>query len=324
MWRVNVSSVQSFASCRFRWWCEWIMNRVPVATSPALDAGRLLHRAFEVHFRDGVPLDVSLQRECAEFRRLIPAAHPAARPSAYKAVEQMEDLIEALPLWKDTWDFDEVLEVEEPFEMEDYIPHPRSGGLLGGEHIVWIGRPDRVVRTGNLIWHSQNRGLASGMNFGTYQRLGKRHYHEHLYAEGLAKKYPSRKVGRKRVTLKYGGTWFNLVRKLKFRTNVGKKNEAVKTAADMFWQGALSINLDSPLHKSVMMTLRQHVAEMIRVKDLWENHGIIPAPNDKLNGGFSGNSEDPYFKLLIGETTLDDPEVFKAREDTYAIPEATE
>ncbi len=309
MYRVNVSSVQDFMQCRFRWWAKWVMNRVPVATSPALDAGKILHRAFE-RSEGGVELSRALAEECAAFRKLIPDAHPAAQIGAEKAVVVMEDLIEAMPLWRDKFPVDAVLEVEQPFEWRD----PEDADIL------WVGRPDRVVLSGSRVWHQQRRGLAASMNFGMYIRLAKRHYHEHLYGRYLREKYPKR--GKKKLT--YGGTVFDLVRKLKFRTNVGKKNEATKTAEEMFFQQSVSYDLNGQFHRAVMMALRYHVHEMRRVVLDWEHDRIIPAPNEKMNGGYSGNSEDPYFKLLIGEVSLDDNSVFKAREDTYETADTSE
>jgi hypothetical protein len=86
----------------------------------------------------------------------------------------------------------------------------------------------------------------------------------------------------------------------------------------MFYQQPVTYDLKSPLHKSVMWALREHVRGMREVTRNWEEKQIIPAPNDKMNGGYGGNSEDPYFRVLIGEIGLDNDEVFKAREDTYA------
>ena len=163
------------------------------------------------------------------------------------------------------------------------------------------------------IYHVQNRGLASNMNFAQYIRLARRHYHEHLYAEHLARKYAD--LG------PYGGTLFNLIRKLKFRTNVGKKNEKTKTAGEMFWQFPMSIDLDSQQHRDVMASLFEHVDEMQWLerkakfsKGLW-----LPAANEKMNGGYNGTTEDAFFKVLMREISLDDNEYFKDREDTYAV-----
>jgi hypothetical protein len=277
------------------------MNRVPVVSAPALDAGKLLHQAFELHEKTGDPLDLSLKACCLAFRTKIPDEHPAAHVNLYKSVETMEDLIEAMPLWKDKFPITEVLEVEQPSEWQDPVQLD----------VMWLVRPDKVIVLNKRIWHQQRRGLAASVNFGMYTRLAKRHYHEHLYGLVLSDKYKSRR-------LKYGGTLFDLTRKLKFRTNVGKKNEATKTAEEMFYQQPVTYDLKSPLHKSVMWALREHVRGMREVTRNWEEKQIIPAPNDKMNGGYGGNSEDPYFRVLIGEIGLDNDEVFKAREDTYA------
>ena len=123
---------------------------------------------------------------------------------------------------------------------------------------------------------------------------------------------------KKRSKLTYGGTIMNLVRKLKFRTNAGKKNEVLKTAAEMFFQGPVALNMDGPLHRGVMEAMRQHVLDMMEVERRWVDDDFIPPPNESMNGGWGGNSEDPYFRVLTGEINLDDNNVFKAREDLYA------
>ena len=310
MYSVNVSSIQDFMQCRFRWWCKWVKNRVPRAGSPALDAGKLLHVIFEDHFQNGVPL---YDAGTFHFDRFTEQFKDLAGPDlavATKAAKVIDDMIGAFPLWEDKYAFTEILEVEQPFEI--VLPE-------FSKEILWRGRPDVMGRYANKIWHRQNRGLASGMNFGTYLNLAKRHYHEHLYAEYAVQKY--KKKNRKRGggdKVAYGGTIFNLVRKLQYHTNVGKKNEKTKTAAEMFFTMPMSVDVTSPLHKSVMMAMVQHVEEMQWVEKRWNESQYIPAPNEKMNGGYGGNAEDPYFRVLIGAVSLDDDTVFKDREDTYA------
>lgn len=303
---VNVSSVQDFMSCRFRWWAKWIMNRVPREESPALGGGKLLHLIFEDHAL-GMPMKDAADKRLAEWKAALAEPGIASREifAGEKAIKIVDDLAEALPLWQDKYEFSTpVLEAEEPFEIEfDWLPG-----------VLWRGRPDRYgIANGNL-WHVQNRGLAASTNFGLYIELAKRHYHEHLYAEAAARKYPDISVG---------GTFFNLVRKLKYRTNVGKKNEAVKTPEEMFFQHPMTISLkgngpSARLHKHVMYCLEQHVRLMMRAETDWQLEQIIPPPNEKMNGGAFGNIIDPYFKVLIGEIKLSDDSYFKDREDTYA------
>lgn len=301
---VNVSSVQDFMQCRYRWACKWVLNRVPRHEGVALDIGRAVHIIFE-ESEKGTSLAVAAANHRGFIEHTLASGklEQWERPNAEKTVKALLDIEEAWPLWHDIYPMDVAcLEAEAPFEI--------TFAQLPG--VIFRGRPDRVCVMAGSVWHVQNRGLAAAMNFGTYIRLAKRHYHEHLYAEHLSRKYAD--LG------DYGGTLFNLVRKLKFRTNVGKKNEKTRTAAEMFWQHPMSISLDSYNHRTVMQDLFSHVEEMRWVANRMQHENWMPAPNDKLNGGFNGSTEDPYFKLMIGEIELSDDTWFKDREDTYAAP----
>ena len=99
---------------------------------------------------------------------------------------------------------------------------------------------------------------------------------------------------------------------------MGKKNEAVKKYSDMFYQHPLVIDLTAPLHENVMLSLLTHINGMREVERDYRELGVVPAPNEKMNGGFSGSSIDPYFRVLTGQIELSDDTYFKDREDTYA------
>jgi hypothetical protein len=289
-YRVNGTSIADFSQCRYRWVSRWILNRVPRDVAPALNAGRVLHLIFE----DALTGQRTMEQAAVHHLALM-----RSEEASEKAIKIIEGLAEALPLWKDTFEFEiPVLEVEQPFEIEI----PKYPGIL------WVGRPDRVGICNGRLWHVQTRGLAAGQNFGTYLTLAKRHFHEQLYAVALSRKYPQ---------YKYGGTMFNLIRKLLYRTNVGKKNEATKTAAEMFFQMPMPVNLASPLHKNVMRDAAYHTSQMQGVEREFRSTGNMPAPNDKLNGGFAGNSIDPYFRVMIGEIKLSDDAFFQDRVDMY-------
>jgi len=285
---------------------KWVENRVPKFEGAALAEGKLLHLIFEDHHKGILTMAEACEVRCREWTRLARETNePGLVTIAGKAVTGIRDREEALAQWTDQYPFTvPILEIEEPFEIE----FPEMPG------VVFIGRPDRVGVMGNEVWHVQNRGLAGSMNFGVYMELAKRHYHEHLYAESNARKYPQYKVG---------GTLFNLVRKLKYRTNVGKKNEAVKTLDQMFFQHPMTINLKSRLHKHVMQSMFAHVERMMEVEAAYRKDGTIPPPNEKMNGGFVGNSIDPYFHVLIGTASIHDNHLFKDREDTYAPADDT-
>lgn len=304
---VNVSSISEFMQCRYRWLSKWVLNRVPRDEAPALGGGKLLHLIFEDYLTGKYTMEQSVEHHCQKYREEMSGLTDAREiDNGEKAIKIIDDLKEALPLWKDKYHFTEpVLEVEEPFEIE----FPELPG------VIFQGRPDRVGICSGMVWHVQNRGLAAGVNFATYIALAKRHYHEHLYAEALSRKYAYRE-------LKYGGTMFNLVRKLKYRTGVTKKKPLgkTKTAKDMFFQHPMSINMNSEQHRDVMEAMFEHVRDMQATKRRYINSKCtwMPAPNEKLNGGPYGNATDPYYRLLVGEITLADDKVFKDRESTYA------
>lgn len=308
MYLANISSVNDFMQCRFRWVCKWVLNRVPIADGAALTQGKLLHSIFEMHLKDNHTMEQAIHHHLYEAKTQL-AAMPLGAAGRYqleKAITGIEDLAEALVQWQDQYEWEvPILEVEEPFE----IAHPLD------PHFRIKGRPDRRAVRDGMQWHIQNRGLARGMNFGTYMELATRHYHEHIYAVAGAEKYPNIPVG---------GTFMNLVRKLKYRTNVGKKNEAVKTLPEMFFQHPMVIDLKSDLHRHVMLSLLGHLKEMERIEREYNEEGAMPAPNEKMNGGFNGSTIDPYFRVLTGKADLFDDTLFKVREDTYAIVETEE
>lgn len=289
---VNVSSVQDFMQCRFRWVCRWVLNRVPRHEPAALSEGKILHLIFEDFLTGRAPTMFD-----AVGARIAQAKHEGAPE---KAIEGLMDRADALAQWTDHYEWDiPILEIEEPFEIE----HPLD------PRFRIKGRPDRRAVREGLQWHVQNRGLAAQMNFGTYMELATRHYHEHVYAVAGAEKYPQFPVG---------GTFMNLVRKLKYRTNVGKKNEKVKTLAQMFYQHPLVIDLKSQLHEHVMLSLLEHMKAMRWTENEFKLHGTVPPANEKLNGGFNGSTIDPYFRVLTGKVDLADDTLFKDRDDMYA------
>jgi len=316
----NVSEVQSWMRCPFRWWACWVMNKVPIHEAQPLSFGKLIHRIFEDyytgygtdHFGGPATMVGAIERQRYLWvLKMAETTDPVDLVVGEKVLKQLDDLTEALVQWKDTLtpDVEEdgdqhihCLEVETPFEFN------LGNGLRAR------GRPDRMAVEYGTLWHKQHKALAAGTHFGVFTDLAKRSYHEHLYAEAEHEKYPQYKVG---------GTQFNLIRKLKYRTKVTKNNPLgeVKQLNEMFCQLPMSIDLESPLHEHVMDSIRYHANNMRRTQLLWLNEGRIPAPNETMNGGQFGNSPDDYYRVLTGEIELDDPRYFGPREDTYAPPE---
>jgi hypothetical protein len=115
-------------------------------------------------------------------------------------LDAFKDTAEALTHWQDLFSIDETLEVETPFEFV----HPDDSS------IVVRGRPDRVVVSMGRIFHMQHRSLAAGRNIAQYTEPAKLDMHELVYAYHLRTKYAAK-------GLSYGGTIFNIIRKLKYR-----------------------------------------------------------------------------------------------------------
>jgi hypothetical protein len=278
------------------------MNRVPREDAEPLEFGKLLHVIFEENAR-GMNMKRAIAKHGHDwYLKSQSSTSPMEAAFSAKIFKQLEDISEALVQWKDQYDFEiPVLETEEPFE----IRHPSVPS------VAIIGRPDRVAVMQGKLWHIQNRGLNQNTNFGVYIDLAKRHYHEHVYAEALSAKYPD---------YEYGGTVFNLVRKLKYRTGVTKKNPegVVKALSELLYQQPMSINLKSDLHIDIMECVAVYALRMKEAEDLWEHKGIIPPPNEDMNGGYWRNKPDLYFRVLTGEITLDDDRYFKDRVDPYS------
>jgi hypothetical protein len=306
---LNISEMQDFERCRFRWWAKWVMNYVPKHEAQPLGFGKLIHRVFETYHNGVNPMVDSIQSQRQSWLdQMAVTTDQVDIAVGTKVLKQLDDLTEALVQWGDIYTFEEpCLEVEVPFEIDL------------GDGIVGRGRPDRVAVRDGLLWHVQHKALAAGTHFGVFTDLAKRSYHEHLYAEALIAKYIGQYKG-------YGGTMFDLIRKLKYRTKITKANPLgeCKRYEEMFQQVPVAIDLDGPVHQHVMSCIKQHGQQMRQCRLDWQAHGTIPAPSENMNGGAFGNSPDEYFRVLTGEYELGDPRYFKQREDTYETPEGSE
>lgn len=295
--------------CRFRWLCKWVENRVPRNEPRPFRFGKLFHKLFEAHLKDGLTMEAAIAQAREEWIAEVRQQDPNS-PEWVDALEDLETMEEPLLLWKDQYPFDgPLLEVEKPH----LVPFP------GDTNIIVKIRPDRVqVRKGKM-WHVQHKALAANKSFQTFVELQKRSYHEHIYAEGLVREYPN---------IPYGGTHFDLYRKLKYRRKptikqvaAGEQGAILNPIERLFWQHPMPVDLSSPLHLHVIHSLHQHIVEMREVEWKYRKYGITPAPNEGANGGFYGGTPDEYFHVLVGDYDLSNDEKFKDREDTYGVAE---
>lgn len=299
---VNVSSIQDFMKCRWRWVAKWVENRVPKDEARPLRFGKLLHEVYEEHFLTHRPMSVVIEKQRAKWVDTWEACtDPLVKQVAWDAIEDLDRYTEPLSMWQDRYPAEgEPLEVERAFLVKSPLDPT----------ILFKGRPDRMQMLWGQLFHWQNRSLAAGVNFPIYVELAKRSMHEHMYAFYARQAYPK---------IPYGGTIYNLLRKLKYRGVPTKKDPQGKilhSMEEMCWQGMVSISPEMNDH--MMEIMSRTAAEMRFTEMLYREDGIWPLPNETIHGGAFGNSIDPYFRVLNGELSLTNDTVFKNREDPYA------
>lgn len=293
--------------CRYRWWAKWVMNRVPRDEDRPLTYGKLLHQVFEDFLLGKGQMEDIINQKKQEVEAKLASSTFSTQDIyvASNSLEDLEQMREPLCLWRDQYPFDTpTLEVEESFSFTSPIT------TMANVHIVLVGRPDRVGILYGKLFHVQNRSLSSSTNYGLYFQLAKRHLHELVYGYHLSRKYH---------TIPYGGTIFNLLRKLKYRGVPTKANP----------EGRILHAVDEILHQGLVNYSQEEINEGMRRATLWgyemywteqqyKQCGTVPLPNERMNGGYYGNKIDPYFLVLTGQTTLENNDLFKDREDLYA------
>jgi len=289
---VTVSEMQDFLKCQWRWYAKYRLNRVPRKWSPALILGTAVHDIFERHFNgDLLPdafAEVSYQL-AKSLRHLDPAEGAAAR----QAHAELQKYRPQIVGFTDRMRIDETLEVEKAFELP----------LMARRDWVLQGRPDRVVRVGDVVYHYQHKTLAANRSLDTFSQLVQRSMHEGLYGYYLAQKYNG--------SLTYGGTILNVVMK--------------KVVEDPTKGGFQTIiQVDAIDRDRAYVRARGIVAEMERAERFAEHGGINALLDNPLeDGGPFGNSLDGYLPALTGRRTLDDPMYFMDREERYE-PQGTD
>lgn len=285
---ISVSSINAFQSDRLRWCYAWLENRVPRRPPQALTVGKVVHKAFEKSFIEGMKVGEALAA-------ILPPVSPLGEEDSFN---ELKTLIEPLNFWKDDFPIEATLEVELPFEFDTW------GGL------PFRGRPDRVSVVFGKVVHVQTKTIGASRNLGGYTNLARRSMHELLYGWYLRNKY-------KEQGLEYGGTLYNVIRKLKYRgvsTLKCPEGKVLHTPDEMFLQTIIGI--DEAQIELAREDLTILSVEMERTADAYLSGRHIPSTR-AMDGGPFGNSTDPYTAVLLGEASLDDDSLFQLREETY-------
>jgi hypothetical protein len=297
---LNISSVKSFLKDRRRWYYEWVLDRVPRKGQKALTFGKVLHLVFEEHFKAKVSMAEAIDL-VIKGQRVIALAtkDESEKADIIAAIEELEGYREPLSMWTDQYPIDKTLAVEEAYEF----PHPKD------ERIIIRMRPDREAVIFGKVFHVQNRSLAAGKNIGLYTELMQRDMHEMGYGFGLRLKHPE---------YEYGGTLFNLLRKLKYRSKPTKAEpdgKILHPVSEMMGQYMIPAHPEQIV--SAMNDLQWVAYEMERTVDGIKN-GNWPASSRDMDAGMFGNSKDAYFGVLMGTEDIYDDTLFKPREQMYA------
>jgi len=285
---ISVSSILDYQRCPLRWCFKWIDNRVPRYEPQALAVGKAIHLAFERHFTDGTPVGQALRDHLSSFSDALLTERER------KAHKELLGLCEPLDFWKDAYPVTETLEVEQPFE---YV-------LPNG--FIFQGRPDRVVLLHGAVHHMQHKTIAAQRDLSTYVNIARRSMHELLYGDFLARKYPDKP---------YGGTIYNVVRKLKYRSEAkGKEDKILHPPEEFFLQTPIAI--DPFLQDQALKDLYIWSGKM---QDTAHKYAIkFPIPSSRvLDEDMFSRRPDPYFEVLTGEASLDDETKFMDRRDQY-------
>ncbi len=223
-----------------------------------------------------------------------------------KDADMAASLVEPLEHWHDMYPIQRTLEVEQPF-----IGWQLTSGAR------FIGRPDRVVVVYDKVWHMQHKTIAAQGAVDKFLILAGRSMHELLYGAYLSQKYAS--VG------EYGGTIYDIIRKLKYRSKQVTKAEPtgkiLHTPGEIFHQSAFA--LDPEQQEQALDDLNAISVAMQRTMEAYLAGMHIPS-NRYFDQNNYGKGIDPYTFVMLDETTLEDDALFADREDTYEMEEISD
>lgn len=291
---ISVSDIQAFQRCPLRWCFATLDGRVPRRVPTAFRTGSLIHTAFQSYFG----IEVAPGGLGDHLRDLLPDTTLLDEYET-KAVNECRGLVEPLNFWTDFYPVTETLEVEEAHSWQ------LDNGL------IFHMRPDRVVMVNDYMFHMQHKTMAASRNIATFLDVAARSMHELLYYHGLNQKYPG---------VKNGGTIYNIVRKLKYKSSAKGKRFGIilHEPHEFFCQQVVPISqnlVDEALYDlNSVSNEMQHVASGYGM-------GIRPASNHAQDEDMFSKGTDPYFEVLMGRASLDDDLLFMDREDRYSTKE---
>lgn len=293
--RLNISQAKTYRENPVKWYYRYVLGRESrAAASAALSVGTAFHTFMEF-YPEG--MEAATLQISAEYARLVRENHADAAADLRKEWDQLAAI---LPHWSDRFDF-QTLSVET--ELEATLP--------SGKHTLY-GRPDRIAVWSGRLWHIQNRSLAGSKPIATYLKAAILDPHELGYAWLIGQEYPKGSWNGIEFGHSYGGTLFNIVRKLQL---VGKNGKQLHSPDECFVQEFIPI---SPgLVEQNLRGLEQIADEMEAIIE-----GTRPRPylcSDACRLGSYGNSLCSYFPVCAQQADIHDDRLYRDAVDPYAL-----
>lgn len=295
--QLNVSAVKTYLRSPLEWYYAHHLRRVPRTLTVPLEVGLVWHALMESFYSNGRFKDVALAsgQDFYKSRRdaAVEAGFDQTSPDKFEKFIHDSDLIFRLfDIWTDPIPDAEIIAVETPIELP----------LPGMSHTL-IGKPDVLIRWQRKLWHHQHRTLSDRTSMATYLDAAPRDLHELAYAWLIVHGH-----GSGYAPSDYGGTYFNIARKLSNRRLTAEPEAAfIRQPVPLSWSQVLSA-----------------IDDLCQIAD--DMQAIVaghrrPVSNREADRDRFGHYLTPYFRVYTGAQDIYDEKLFMTAPDRYA-PEA--
>jgi hypothetical protein len=317
---VTVSAVKEYQLCPQKWAHSFVANKVPVSTPVPFTIGKLWHSYREgcMNGDDPAGLLVTLRGQAEASATELDAQDRFKQADGLR--RDWENMEQLASHFKDRFDGPTVC-----VEMAMTAP---LGTLPNGELVQVAGIPDRVRRIGGKLVHTQTRTLSESTPMAPYLRAFARNTHELVYAWLIQQAYPGEP---------YFGSELQVLRKARLWSDrkcssAGTKWHAERSRLDCpecHYEGRVRTQLHTPEELLVQELVPIDPTQVqVALQDVMQVAfgmqrvlaGEPPVQNRDADLGRFGNSLCAYFDVCSGTAKLDDPTLFKVRENRYDEP----
>lgn len=289
--RVNVSAIKCFQRSPMEWYYRYHLRRVPRrADSYYFLTGRWWHEVMEKFYGSKDTLAIigfgeNLRSEIHD--KLLD--YPDGPLVAEKFTDEAQRLLLLLRHMPGRFIPTDTMAVEQALEA----PIP------GTSHIL-IGRPDRIIRMHNKVWHLQFKTISDRTSIPVFIQTRERDLHELAYAYLITGKYCTPD--------EYGGVFLHAIRKLS-RKAIGEKPETafVEELIPISWSAVTDAMCDIMDLVSDMEAMASGEMRIVQNRDADTNR--------------FGNILSPYYDVYTGRLSISDDKHFMDSPDPYDVEE---